>query len=755
MRDIVEIGRTTGRELAARRGAGALLALATWASICLQPGVVAGQVAQSPLFASTSACSAACGTRCDERAGALPSFTAPTLKDGALLVRSGFFASTWEGYVTAHDAKAYLGFLAGRNGEPAPAWTANFPAPAERNIFTSSAPSAPVAFDWCRLGADQRALLDPAYASANACPVAAPPILGWLRGEAAHELRNGGALRDRPRTVLGDVVNSTPLLSGSNDQAYQLAPAASYSVGGVQGHGEYRRYVQAKASSRAPIVMFGANDGMFHVLDARAGLASGGREIFAYVPRAAYPALGALPDPAYAHRYSVDGPVVEGDVWNGTHWKTIAIGTMGAGAAGIFAIDVTAPGPTMGAGSVLWDITAADHPSAVVRDTLGLAIGAGVIGSVRFDADRTEATEPNGVWAYIVGNGYESRSGTAALLVFNALDGSLIRAIDTAVGGAGNRNGLGAVAPVYDGQRNVVAVYAGDKLGNLWKFDLGSAEPSNWRILNERPPGVPSPLFIATEGAVTRPIHQAPRVAPHPLGGLLVAFGTGKYFEVGDPDNGDDQGVFVLRDRGQASPIDLRDLELIRTEEYTDGTATLRRLHRADLANFDWNDAGFWVRLRPLNAASDKERVIGPLFLDGGMLVVSTFAPAGAAAPCAPAGHSYLYRIDIAGGFSRGAFGAEAGITIARRVEAGTTGGFAPLYQPADTGSALAHSVSVADLEAMLASPSYRIQGDGAPVRQGHGGTCLHAGLRVDGSVVRVDTNCAGLMPLRAWRPMK
>ena len=211
----------------------------------------------------------------------------------------------------------------------------------------------------------------------------------------------------------------------------------------------------------------------------------------------------------------------------------------------------------------------------------------------------------------------------------------------------------------------------------------------------------------------------------------------------------------MLRDRGQASPIDLRDLELIRTEEYTDGTATLRRLHRADLANFDWNDAGFWVRLRPLNAASDKERVIGPLFLDGGMLIVSTFAPAGAAAPCAPAGHSYLYRIDLAGGFTRGAFGAEAGITIARRVEAGTTGGFAPLYQPADTGSALAHSVSVADLEAMLASPSYRIQGDGAPVRQGHGGTCLHAGLRVDGSVARVDTNCAGLMPLRSWRPMK
>jgi hypothetical protein len=137
------------------------------------------------------------------------------------------------------------------------------------------------------------------------------------------------------------------------------------------------------------------------------------------------------------------------------------------------------------------------------------------------------------------------------------------------------------------------------------------------------------------------------------------------------------------------------------------------------------------------------------------MLVVSTFSPAGAAEPCAPAGHSYLYRIDLAGGFTRSTFGAETGATIGQRVEPGTTGGFAPLYQPADTGSAVVHSLSVADLEAMLANPRYRVRGDGVPVEQGTAGTCIHAGLRVDGSVARVETNCAGLMPLRSWRPMK
>jgi type IV pilus assembly protein PilY1 len=378
-----------------------------------------------------------------------------------------------------------------------------------------------------------------------------------------------------------------------------------------------------------------------------------------------------------------------------------------------------------------------------------------VIGSVRFDADGTSATEPNGAWAYIVGNGYESRNDTAALLVFNALDGSLIRAIDTGVGSAANRNGLGAVTPVYDGNRNIVAVYVGDKLGNLWKFDLSSADPSNWRIFNEQPPGAPSPLFTASEGGMTRPIHQAPRVAPHPLGGLYVAFGTGKYFEVGDPANSDDQGIFVLRDQGHASSIPFGDVALVRTEDHSNGTDHYRRLHRPDLANFDWNDQGFWVRLRPLFASTSQERVIGPLFLDGGMLVVSTFSPGAATEPCAPAGHSYLYRIDLAGGFTRGAFGAETGGTIGRRFEPGTTGGFAPLYQPAETGSVLVHSLSASDLETMLANPRYRIPGEGGTVQQGATGTCMHAGLRVDGSVARVETNCAGLMPLRSWRPMK
>ena len=64
--------------------------------------------------------------------------------------------------------------------------------------------------------------------------------------------------------------------------------------------------------------MFGSNDGMFHVLDARVGVATKRTEIFAYVPRSQYVNLKELTAPTYTHRYFVDGPVVEGDIWNGT-----------------------------------------------------------------------------------------------------------------------------------------------------------------------------------------------------------------------------------------------------------------------------------------------------------------------------------------------------------------------------------------------------------------------------------------------------
>jgi type IV pilus assembly protein PilY1 len=718
------------------------------AVLAIQPCATA-QVAQEPLLVRGSACSGATATSL--------SFPASTLTDGALLLQSSFTAGTWQGDVRAQDARRYLAFVRDGGEEPAPLWSANVPAAAERNLHTSTGQRNAVPFSWCSLGDAQRLTLDPAYA-ATPCPVAPPAIMDYLRGDPAQEVRNGGAFRDRPGSVLGDVVHSTPWYSRAADHALQLAPAASFSANGVHGHALYRSFVTWKRSSRMPTVSFGANDGIFHVLDARRGESTSGREIFAYVPRAVFPLLPSLADPLYAHRFLVDGPVIEGDVWTGTAWKTLVIGTTGAGPAGVFALDMTDPGAAMDGRHVLWDIVASDHASAAVRSALGRTIGAGVIGSVRYDPDGVQATEPNGSWAYIVGNGYESPGGTAALLVFNALDGSLIRAIDTGVGNANFPNGLGAVAPVYDGNRNIVAVYAGDRQGNLWKFDLGASNPADWRIFNEQPAGVPAPLFVASEGGMTRPIHEAPRVMPHPSGGVTIAFGTGRYFEVNDPFDTDDQGIFVLRDAGGVAPIAFGDLELIRTESYTNGVDAYRRLFRSDLANYDARDQGFWVRLRPFADVASGERVISPLAVDGGVLVATTYAPGDAPADapdaCAPAGASYVYRIDLTTGFSRAAFTGADGTTVARRGDAITTA-FVPLHWPAEPAGAAVSAISAGELASMLGAAVHRLSPDDGSVQRTSAGSCLHAGARLDGSVVRIETRCAGLMPLRAWRPMK
>ena len=53
----------------------------------------------------------------ENASGTSPSFSNPTLAAGSLFVQSGFFTNTWEGYVKAYDAKAYLDFLGGTGSE--------------------------------------------------------------------------------------------------------------------------------------------------------------------------------------------------------------------------------------------------------------------------------------------------------------------------------------------------------------------------------------------------------------------------------------------------------------------------------------------------------------------------------------------------------------------------------------------------------------------------------------------------------------
>lgn len=145
-------------------------------------------------------------------------------------------------------------------------------------------------------------------------------------------------------------------------------------------------------------------------------------------------------------------------------------------------------------------------------------------------------------WVVIFGNGYSSEDGTAILYILNPLNGNLIRKIETNVGPF---NGMSTPTAIdVNNDLRADYVYAGDLLGNMWKFDLTATGNADWQVaycdngdaLNHCKSSVsgmiPKPLFA---GLSNQPITAAPDITRHQTKtGYLVVYGTGKY--LGEPD---------------------------------------------------------------------------------------------------------------------------------------------------------------------------------------------------------------------------
>ena len=73
--------------------------------------------------------------------------------------------------------------------------------------------------------------------------------------------------------------------------------------------------------------------------------------------------------------------------------------------------------------------------------------------------------------------------------------------------------------------------YAGDQLGNLWKFDLTQTVRAKWKVDFDN-----QALFSATDRSGTlQPITSAPVTRAHPEGGLMLVFGTGRNLTMPTP----------------------------------------------------------------------------------------------------------------------------------------------------------------------------------------------------------------------------
>lgn len=262
-------------------------------------------------------------------------------------------------------------------------------------------------------------------------------------------------------------------------------------------------------------VFVGANDGMLHAINA-----TNGSERFAYIPSTLIPKLGFLKAAPYIHKYFVDG----GLALKSFGTKTILAGALGAGGKGLFALDVSNAAVSTesdAASKILWEISNSTSGFANLGNTYGKPVLASVAG---------------GTSVVIAGNGYNNTgNGHAVLYMIDANTGALIHEFDTGAGSTGSPNGLSSPTVVYDNDGFASIAYAGDIDGNLWKFDLASKTVSK---------------LYTTDPA--QAITMAPGVRPHPNGGHMVTFVTGRLFTSADESDAATHYAYGIWDRPAA-----------------------------------------------------------------------------------------------------------------------------------------------------------------------------------------------------------
>lgn len=413
------------------------------------------------------------------------------------------------------------------NGQPTGVTT--LPTPGSRNIVVwVDGTKQAVDFNYTNILAGANSLRG-ANANMQLSNAVTSDVVDFLRGVRTKE---GAGLRKR-QAVLGDIVNSTPaFIKNNTNPQYEKLPTTT------PGLSTYAAYLAAKAARTEGVLFVGANDGMLHAFAEGVGAQVGGRELFAYIPRSVLGKLESLADTGYtyAHTFTVDGPLSETDAYvttpnltsagSSTGWRNLVMGTTGAGAKAVFALNATSP-LNMNNKAVLWEINP-DPAFPVLPGNNSTSFEE--LGHVLTHVQ--SGITVSGEWVTIFGNGYDSKSGRASLYVVETATGKLLKHITT---DATTGNGLGGVRLVLNSKQQIIGAYAGDLKGRVWKFDLSSATSSGWALGNGG-----SPLFTAMSGATALPITAQPAVLERVdqasyLPSYLVTVATGKLFEAGDP----------------------------------------------------------------------------------------------------------------------------------------------------------------------------------------------------------------------------
>ena len=545
------------------------------------------------------------------------------LEEDSLVFFSRFNSETWSGELVAHSINADGGINTAETWNAATELDDNN----SRNIFTYSNNNG-ISFEWTDSLSDS---MKAALTHGDTAAGIGEARLNYLRGET----NNSFGFRQRD-SILGDTVNSSPVFVG--------APASPY-----PGEAYFNFWDDNK--DRTKILYVGANDGMLHGFNANTG-----EELLAYVPATVFANLHKLTDPNYKHHNFVDASPTVSDAFFESSWHTVLTGTLGAGGKGLFALDITDP-DNFDASKVLWEFSAADDLDATdPTDLSDLGYTFSQATLVRIDDGSS-----SGRWAVIAGNGYDSDSGIAKLLIIY-LDADLSDGkwdegsgagfdyykISTAVGSPDDKNGLSTPTAVdSDGDGYVDRVYAGDLKGNMWAFDLENGS-------------TPYTLFQAkNDDNVAQPITVKPSVIRHPTQStlssnspnLMVLFGTGQYVNKEDLINKQTQSFYGVWDKGQAIEIasdEKRTTKLVEQVITEDTGIRVTSKNPIPYGNTDSTQRfGWFVDLHTTNANSG-ERVVSKAVVINDVVFFTTYIPN--MDPCGIGGESWFMFLNAVDG---------------------------------------------------------------------------------------------------------
>lgn len=229
-------------------------------------------------------------------------------------------------------------------------------------------------------------------------------------------------------------------------------------------------------------------------------------------------------------RYGVDGGFVLRRITDDQDRQKhfFMFGAMGLGGRGAYALDLTKIDSNNLTGVSMFDVQndKNNNKNDSNRVKLGYTVGTPQIGKIR-----------NGKYAAFLASGYaakdiDSQENKTALYVYDLGNGSgsLIKKIEVQ-GGKGGLSSPTLVDKDLDGTVDIA--YAGDRGGNMYRFDLSNSDPSKWSV---------STIF---EGG--KPITSAPAVS-RLADKRVVIFGTGSDLSEKDVVGTDQQYIYGIFD---------------------------------------------------------------------------------------------------------------------------------------------------------------------------------------------------------------